>query len=90
MLAAGRDATEAFSSYHPFTRKPREMLVKYHIGRLSTHEHPTYSPDTHGFYDELKAEVISHVSTKHLHSCVINITEYIKLSRRKNQNLRFH
>ncbi|CAN8070463.1 unnamed protein product, partial [Agarophyton chilense] len=49
LLAAGRDATDLFESYHPFTERPRRMLHKFFIGRLSTFEHPVYKRDS-GFY----------------------------------------
>lgn len=28
-LMAGRDATDAFASYHPFTDKPRKVTIYY-------------------------------------------------------------
>ena len=49
LLAAGRDISDAFESYHPFSDKPAMILQKFEIGVLSTHEHPTYKPDS-GFY----------------------------------------
>lgn len=55
LLAVGRDATDLFNSYHPFSRKPRSLLGKMRIGTLATHEHPTYKRDS-GFYaDAAKA-----------------------------------
>lgn len=56
LLSAGRDCTDLFDSYHPFTEKPREMLEKYYIGEIKTLEFPQYKPDT-GFYKELRAAV---------------------------------
>jgi fatty acid desaturase/predicted heme/steroid binding protein len=56
LIAAGRDATAAFDSYHPFTSKPQQMIGKYEIGRLSTYEFPPYQEDT-GFYRELSQRV---------------------------------
>ena len=56
LLAAGRDGTDAFESYHPFTEKPRQVLAKYEIGKLVTFEHPSFKPDS-GFYHECRAAV---------------------------------
>lgn len=51
LLAVGRDATDLFNSYHPFTSVPRKLLAKYRIESLETFEHPVYKPDS-GFYRE--------------------------------------
>lgn len=51
LYAVGRDATDLFKSYHPFTALPRKILKKYRIGSLTTFEHPIYRPDS-GFYKE--------------------------------------
>lgn len=51
LLALGRDATNLFNSYHPFTALPRKVLAKYRIGSLVTFEHPVYKEDS-GFYNE--------------------------------------
>lgn len=51
LLCTGRDATDLFNSYHPFTKLPRQVLAKYRIGSLSSYEHPVYKPDS-GFYTE--------------------------------------
>lgn len=51
LLALGREATDLFNSYHPFTDAPRAVLRKYRIGSLATYEHPIYKPDS-GFYKE--------------------------------------
>ncbi|CAM9122099.1 unnamed protein product [Sphacelaria rigidula] len=50
---AGRDATEAFRSYHPFTEKPAKMLPKFEIGSLVTREFVPYKGDESGFYREM-------------------------------------
>lgn len=52
LLALGRDATDLFVSYHPFTELPRKILAKYRIGSLATFEHPVYRQDS-GFYREI-------------------------------------
>lgn len=51
LLSVGREASDLFASYHPFTDKPRSILKKYCIGSLATYEHPIYKPDS-GFYKE--------------------------------------
>lgn len=56
LLAVGRDATNLFNSYHPFTNAPRALLARMRIGTLATHEHPTYAADS-GFYREAAAAV---------------------------------
>lgn len=50
-LALGRDATDLFKSYHPFSDRPARILEKMRIGTVSTYEHPVYEKDT-GFYKE--------------------------------------
>lgn len=59
LLCVGRDATDLFNSYHPFTAKPRAVLKKFAIGTLATYEHPMYKPDG-GFYAEAAAAVKAH------------------------------
>lgn len=59
LLTAGRDCTDLFESYHPFTDKPRKMLDSLYIGEVKTTEFPQYKPDT-GFYAELRARVGAH------------------------------
>lgn len=51
LLSVGREASDLFKSYHPFTDTPRKVLNKYCIGSLATFEHPIYKPDS-GFYQE--------------------------------------
>ncbi|CAM9556494.1 unnamed protein product [Ascophyllum nodosum] len=53
LLMAGRDVTDAFASYHPFTDKPRKMLPKFEIGRAVSKEFVTYKDDESGFYSEM-------------------------------------
>lgn len=56
LLAVGRDATDIFRSYHPFSDLPAKTLAKHRIGSLVTFEHPIYRPDS-GFYAEASAAV---------------------------------
>ncbi len=51
LLALGRDATDLFKSYHPFSDKPWEVLKKRKVGTLATYEHPSYKKDS-GFYKD--------------------------------------
>lgn len=56
LLAAGRDITDLFISYHPFTDKPEKALKMYEIGTLTTRQFPRFSPDT-GFYKKCSERV---------------------------------
>ncbi|CAB1113975.1 unnamed protein product [Ectocarpus sp. CCAP 1310/34] len=56
-LMAGRDATDAFASYHPFTNKPQKMLPKFEIGTLVSREFTPYKRDESGFYREMCTRV---------------------------------
>ncbi|ETM02781.1 hypothetical protein L917_00858 [Phytophthora nicotianae] len=52
LLHAGRECTDTFDSYHPFSNRADKILAKYAIGKLvGGSEFPTYKPDT-GFYRE--------------------------------------
>ncbi len=56
LLAAGRDATDLFRSYHPFTTAPRSMLAQYDIGRVATRQYPKFKPDN-GFYETMSRRI---------------------------------
>ncbi|OQV18149.1 Delta(5) fatty acid desaturase A [Hypsibius exemplaris] len=56
LLAAGRDCTDLFISYHPFTELPGKMLAKFCVGQVRTTEFPQFQPDS-GFYAEVRAQV---------------------------------
>uniref|UniRef100_A0AAV1T9D4 Cytochrome b5 heme-binding domain-containing protein n=1 Tax=Peronospora matthiolae TaxID=2874970 RepID=A0AAV1T9D4_9STRA len=52
LLHSGRECTNTFDSYHPFSDRADKILSKYAIGKLvGGAEFPTYKPDT-GFYKE--------------------------------------
>ncbi|CAH0483087.1 unnamed protein product [Peronospora belbahrii] len=52
LLHSGRECTDTFNSYHPFSNRANVILAKYAIGKLvGGSEFPTYKPDT-GFYKE--------------------------------------
>eukprot|EP00611_Tribonema_gayanum_P013836 TRINITY_DN25059_c0_g1_i1.p1 TRINITY_DN25059_c0_g1~~TRINITY_DN25059_c0_g1_i1.p1 ORF type:complete len:507 (-),score=108.53 TRINITY_DN25059_c0_g1_i1:413-1861(-) len=59
LLMAGRDATAAFESYHPFTDKPRKILGKFEVGAVSNHEFPQYRPDS-GFYSTMNKRLAAY------------------------------
>jgi fatty acid desaturase len=66
LLAAGREATALFDSYHPFTSKPGRILETYYIGDLTGEpEFPTYKPDS-GFWKDLTKEVGDYFETNKL------------------------
>ncbi len=56
LLSSGRDITDLFTTYHPFTTKPAEVITRYEIGELCSLEFPQYKEDT-GFYREVRQEV---------------------------------
>eukprot|EP00644_Phytophthora_capsici_P007213 jgi/Phyca11/527737/estExt2_fgenesh1_pm.C_PHYCAscaffold_220052 len=52
LLHSGRECTDTFDSYHPFSSRADKILAKYAVGKLvGGSEFPTYKPDT-GFYRE--------------------------------------
>jgi cytochrome b involved in lipid metabolism len=67
LLAAGRDCTDLFTSYHPFTDKPAKLLSKFCIGQVVTTEFPQYQPDT-GFYADVRKEVGQYLKKNNLDS----------------------
>lgn len=56
LLSAGRDISDLFVTYHPFTDKAAEVIGKYHIGEVSSTEFPQFAPDR-GFYQECRQKV---------------------------------
>ncbi|RHY32927.1 hypothetical protein DYB32_002098 [Aphanomyces invadans] len=57
ILHSGREATDTFDSYHPFSDKAEKVLAKYEIGTLvGPAEFPVYKPDS-GFYRECRKRV---------------------------------
>lgn len=56
LLTAGRDISDLFVTYHPFTNKAAEVISKFHIGEVSTTEFPQFAPDR-GFYQECRQKV---------------------------------
>ncbi|KAH9089809.1 hypothetical protein LEN26_018982 [Aphanomyces euteiches] len=57
LLHAGRECTDTFDSYHPFSDKAEQVLAKYEIGTLTgPSEFPVYKPDS-GFYKECRKRV---------------------------------
>jgi cytochrome b involved in lipid metabolism len=65
-LHAGRECTDTFDSYHPFSQRADKILSKYAIGKLvGPTEFPTYKPDT-GFYKECASRVDAYFKTNKL------------------------
>jgi fatty acid desaturase len=59
-LSQGRDATELFKSYHPFSKKPEAFLAKYQVHVDGAKQIPTATFDWEHeslFWKELKDEV---------------------------------
>lgn len=56
LLTAGRDISDLFVTYHPFTDKAAAVISKYQIGEVSTTEFPQFVPDR-GFYQECRQVV---------------------------------
>lgn len=65
LLMAGRDATAAFESYHPFTDKPRKIIGKYEVGSVSSHEFPQYRPDS-GLYATMNQRLAKYFKENNL------------------------
>jgi fatty acid desaturase len=65
LLMAGRDATAAFESYHPFSDKPRRMIGKFEIGKVNSYEFPQYKPDS-GFYSIMNKRVNAYFKENNL------------------------
>jgi len=56
LLVAGRDISDLFVTYHPFTDRAAEVIAKYKIGEISSTEFPQFAPDR-GFYQECRQQV---------------------------------
>ena len=70
LLMAGRDITDVFVSYHPFTEKPRSVLKQFKIGKLrGAPEFGRFKADG-GFYKECRSEVGKYFASKKLDSKV--------------------
>lgn len=61
LLAAGRECTQLFASYHPFTDRPKQVIESFRIGQLTgPTEFPTFPKDT-GFWDDMRTRVGNHL-----------------------------
>lgn len=56
LLVAGRDISDLFVTYHPFTDRAADVIAKYKIGEISSTEFPQFAPDR-GFYRECRQQV---------------------------------
>ncbi|TMW57330.1 hypothetical protein Poli38472_003255 [Pythium oligandrum] len=66
MLHAGRECTDTFDSYHPFSNRAEKVLGKYAIGKfVGPTEFPLYKPDS-GFYKECSARVAEYFKKNNL------------------------
>jgi len=65
-LAAGRDCTDLFNSYHNLTSKPALLLPKLQIGVLESYELNRFAPDS-GFYKECCERVKDYFKKNNLH-----------------------
>eukprot|EP01132_Coremiostelium_polycephalum_P007883 gene7883-9702_t len=59
ILAAGRDITNLFESYHVMSDKPQSLLKNYERGVISSYELPRYVQKS-GFYKTLREKVQRH------------------------------
>eukprot|EP00238_Polyblepharides_amylifera_P008925 CAMPEP_0196581106 /NCGR_PEP_ID=MMETSP1081-20130531/32413_1 /TAXON_ID=36882 /ORGANISM="Pyramimonas amylifera, Strain CCMP720" /LENGTH=454 /DNA_ID=CAMNT_0041901207 /DNA_START=252 /DNA_END=1616 /DNA_ORIENTATION=+ len=62
-LGAGRDVTHLFEAYHPLKVIDSNILDKFQVGVLTTHEYPTY-PAMSPFHRTLKSRVSSFLEAK--------------------------
>ncbi|XP_068697352.1 uncharacterized protein [Montipora foliosa] len=60
-MAAGKDITIVFESYHIFSSLAPKMLEKYYVGDLISSETPTF-PELGAFYKTLRERVRKHFS----------------------------
>jgi len=65
-IAAGRDCTDLFNSYHNLTSKPYALLPKFQIGILDSYELNRFAPDS-GFYKECCERVKDYFKKNKLH-----------------------
>lgn len=56
LLTAGRDISDLFVTYHPFTDTAAQVIAKYQIGEITSTEFPQFAPDR-GFYRECRQVV---------------------------------
>jgi fatty acid desaturase/predicted heme/steroid binding protein len=56
LLSAGRDISDLFVTYHPFTDNAAKVIAKFQIGEVATTEFPQFAPDR-GFYRECRQVV---------------------------------
>jgi len=59
LMAAGRDVTVVFESYHGFSSIAPKMLQKYYVGDLVSTEFPTF-PELGAFYNTVRNRVQKH------------------------------
>ncbi|XP_065893145.1 uncharacterized protein [Dysidea avara] len=57
LIGAGRDITQLFESYHPFSAY--RVLEKFYVGELITNEHPVF-PEPGEFHRTVKEQVANY------------------------------
>ncbi|TYZ61184.1 hypothetical protein PybrP1_009876 [[Pythium] brassicae (nom. inval.)] len=68
LLHSGRECTDTFDSYHPFSNRADKILAKYKIGKLvGGYEFPVFKPDS-GFYKECAQRVGEYFTANNLDS----------------------
>lgn len=65
LLTAGRDISDLFVTYHPFTDTAAAVISKYQIGEVSSTEFPQFAADR-GFYRECRQVVGEYFRTNKL------------------------
>ncbi|CAH3042120.1 unnamed protein product [Pocillopora meandrina] len=58
-MAAGKDVTIVFQSYHAFSDVPTKMLEKFYVGDLVSAQYPTF-PEPGAFYNTVRERVRKH------------------------------
>lgn len=79
LLTAGRDITDLFRTYHPFTEMPMKVIQQFKIGKLKgPSEFPSFQPDS-GFYKECRDELARYFKDNNLDYKVERKTQEIDL-----------
>lgn len=60
LIAAGRDVTVIFNSYHAFSEKADKILDQLYVGDLISNEFPTFPPEPGTFYKTVRQRVWNH------------------------------
>ncbi|KAF1790245.1 Fatty acid desaturase domain [Phytophthora cactorum] len=89
LLHSGRECTDTFDSYHPFSNRADKILAKYAIGKLvGGSEFPTYKPDT-GFYRECRDRPYSGL-WRMLIVAILGALSYVGMNQLLSDNIYAH